>query len=519
MDRRSFIGAALGRPRLAGGPCAGAAAVARVPPGHSASHVPRAGAGPRGDGAAASGHVGAARVRRGSQPRDRDALRGRATRSPARSSRANSCASGSTSIVAVTVAAVRAAMRPPATIPIIIWGNFDPVAMGFAASLARPGGNVTGVLIAADGTLAAKKLELLKEAVPRARRMGCSARRIPTSCRCSCRSCERVAPALGVDLVVVTVRDRDYRLGPSPRSSPRARHRALRGRRRPTSSSIACRSSTSPSGIACPRSGSGASRSWTAASWRTARASPRGCALIAEYVDRILRGARSGEIPIDQPAKFELTAQHEDGARAIGLDPAASAFLLRVDEVIACSDATTEPLAVALPARRRRNAPCPAAAASRQGRLFRKYLLLILRWSAARCSCPAASASTSRTRSRRPRSATCSSEKAIAAASRIEQYIRQIEQQLAYAALPQLDPGDDELRRIEFLKLLRQVPEVTDIVAARRARARAGAGLAPRHGRDRLGPRSLAASRRSATPSAARRGSARCTSARRPSPT
>ena len=54
-------------------------------------------------------------------------------------------------------------------------------------------------------------------------------------------------------------------------------------------------------------------------------------------------------------------------------------------------------------------------------------------------------------------------EKAIAAASRIEQYVRQIEQQLAYAALPQLDASDVELRRIEFLKLLRQVPEVTDI--------------------------------------------------------
>src|SRR6185369_16608684 len=54
-------------------------------------------------------------------------------------------------------------------------------------------------------------------------------------------------------------------------------------------------------------------------------------------------------------------------------------------------------------------------------------------------------------------------EKAIAAASRIEQYIRQIEQQLAYAALPQLDAADVELRRIEFLKLLRQAPEITDI--------------------------------------------------------
>src|SRR5207247_6731399 len=54
-------------------------------------------------------------------------------------------------------------------------------------------------------------------------------------------------------------------------------------------------------------------------------------------------------------------------------------------------------------------------------------------------------------------------EKALAAASRIEQYIQRIEQQLAYAALPQLDASDVELRRIEFLKLLRQAPEVTDI--------------------------------------------------------
>src|SRR6185295_15818552 len=50
-------------------------------------------------------------------------------------------------------------------------------------------------------------------------------------------------------------------------------------------------------------------------------------------------------------------------------------------------------------------------------------------------------------------------EKALAAATRIEQYV----EQLAYAALPQLDASDVELRRIEFLKLLRQAPEVTDI--------------------------------------------------------
>ncbi|HEY4138192.1 MAG TPA: GAF domain-containing protein, partial [Casimicrobiaceae bacterium] len=54
-------------------------------------------------------------------------------------------------------------------------------------------------------------------------------------------------------------------------------------------------------------------------------------------------------------------------------------------------------------------------------------------------------------------------EKALAAAARIEQYIRQIERQITSAALPQLDASDVEARRIEFLKALRQAPEITDI--------------------------------------------------------
>ena len=74
-------------------------------------------------------------------------------------------------IVAVAASATRAARDATTTIPIIMFGNLDPVAAGFAASLARPGGNLTGVLIAPDGTLAAKKLELLKEAVPGAARI------------------------------------------------------------------------------------------------------------------------------------------------------------------------------------------------------------------------------------------------------------------------------------------------------------------------------------------------------------
>src|SRR5258705_12150893 len=100
---------------------------------------------------------------------------------------------------------------------------------------------------------------------------------------------------------------------------------------------------------------------------------------------------------------------------------------------------------------------------SRQGWLFRKYLLLILTLVSGALLASGAISVYFSYQEHKSALGNLQQEKAIAAASRIEQYIRQIEQQLAYAALPQLDAGDVELRRIEFLKLLRQAPEVTDI--------------------------------------------------------
>ena len=114
-----------------------------------------------------------------------------------------------------------------------------------------------------------------------------------------------------------------------------------------------------------------------------------------------------------------------------------------------------------------REPPAPAAAPitrrTSRGRLFRKYLVLIL--SLVTIALLASGAITVYFSYQENKSALASlqHEKALAAASRIEQYIQRIEQQLAYAALPQLDASDVELRRIEFLKLLRQAPEVTDI--------------------------------------------------------
>ena len=111
--------------------------------------------------------------------------------------------------------------------------------------------------------------------------------------------------------------------------------------------------------------------------------------------------------------------------------------------------------------------PALEAAAPRRvyrGRLFRKYFLSVL---ALVCGVLLASGGISVYFSYQQNKSALASlqhEKAVAAASRIEQFIRQIEQQLGFAALPQLGADGMEQRRIEFLKLLRQVPAVTDIV-------------------------------------------------------
>jgi signal transduction histidine kinase len=97
------------------------------------------------------------------------------------------------------------------------------------------------------------------------------------------------------------------------------------------------------------------------------------------------------------------------------------------------------------------------------GRLFRKYLLLILSLVTVALLASGGISVYFSYREHRFALASLQHEKAIGAASRIEQYVRQISQQLLYASVPQLDAGDVEMRRIEFLKLLRQAPEVTDI--------------------------------------------------------
>jgi len=100
----------------------------------------------------------------------------------------------------------------------------------------------------------------------------------------------------------------------------------------------------------------------------------------------------------------------------------------------------------------------------RRGRLFRRYFLLILALVCGALLISGAVGLYFSYQENKIALASVQREKAVGAAARIEQFIRQIEQQLTYAALAQLGTSGMEQRRLEFLKLQRQVPAITDIV-------------------------------------------------------
>jgi len=108
-------------------------------------------------------------------------------------------------IVADAGAAARAAQQATETIPIVCTAFFDPVGQGFVASLARPGGNITGMSFN-DAALMGKRLELLQAVVPGVTRVGYLWPTAPITAR-SVQETERAARALGLQLHSVEVRE------------------------------------------------------------------------------------------------------------------------------------------------------------------------------------------------------------------------------------------------------------------------------------------------------------------------
>jgi putative ABC transport system substrate-binding protein len=233
-------------------------------------------------------------------------------------------------IVAVSPSAVRAALEATTTIPIVFLGNFDPVAAGFVESLARPARNVTGVLIAPEGTLGAKKLELLKLAVPSARRFAVLGAEDLATSRLQMLELQQAAPALGLDLALTSVRNRD--IGDAFKRIVATRPDALfvmadtyfwSDRRPVIAQTLQHRLPSMWEWREQVQDGGLMSYGTSlVARWEQ----------VASHVDRILKGAKPGEMPVDQPAHLGL-ALNLATAKAIGLEIPQS-LVLRADEVI-----------------------------------------------------------------------------------------------------------------------------------------------------------------------------------------
>ena len=124
----------------------------------------------------------------------------------------------------------------------------------------------------------------------------------------------------------------------------------------------------------------------------------------------------------------------------------------------------------------------------RSGRLFRKYFILILALVTGALLIPSSISLYFSYRETLNALHSVQQEKAIAAASRIQQYIVQVQNQLSNVSLPQLGAARTEEQRIEFLRLLKQVPARHRRLLHRRGRLREDAGLAARNGRERRMP-------------------------------
>jgi putative tryptophan/tyrosine transport system substrate-binding protein len=234
--------------------------------------------------------------------------------------------------VIVTNAAqpIEAARKATSTIPIVMASVGDAVAAGYVASLARPGANVTGLtLVATDQS--AKRLQLLKEIVPNLVRVALFWNGNASGHRLQLREMEVAAPGLGMTLQSLPLRsaeDIDAALQASARANAQAfftMDDPLVQSQRARIVAFAMRQRLPVMGEfrSIPEAGGLASYGPNLLdNWRRA----------ALYVDKIFRGAKPADLPVEQPTKFELVINLKTAA-ALGLTLAPGVLAI-ADEVI-----------------------------------------------------------------------------------------------------------------------------------------------------------------------------------------
>jgi putative tryptophan/tyrosine transport system substrate-binding protein len=234
-------------------------------------------------------------------------------------------------IVAVGDPVIFAAKQATSTIPIVMASVGDPVARGFVASLARPGGNITGVSNFAV-TLMGKWLELLKEVLPALSQVAVLRNAGNPTHPLFWMEAQRAAPRLGLKLQDAEVRSSDD-LDEAFGSVVRARSGAvvvvpdplLAGAAEKRVAELALRNRVPMMGTFKEQAELGGLLSYGP---DLADNSHRA----ASYVDKILKGAKPADLPVEQPTKFDLFINLKT-AKALGITIPQS-VLLRADEVI-----------------------------------------------------------------------------------------------------------------------------------------------------------------------------------------
>ena len=233
-------------------------------------------------------------------------------------------------IVVENTFAARALKHATSTIPVVMAIIADPVGSGFVASLARPGGNFTGLSLMLR-ELSAKRLQLLKEALPQATRVTIlSNPTVPWHAKVI-EELKAVAPPLAIELSFAGVRTPED-IVPAFSAANRARAQALYVIEdplflvhRPTLFKLASNARLPTIHGNRKYVDAGGLMSYGANYGDLFRQS-------AGYVDKILKGAKPGDLPVGQPTKFELVVNLKT-AKALGITLPES-IVLRADEVI-----------------------------------------------------------------------------------------------------------------------------------------------------------------------------------------
>jgi putative ABC transport system substrate-binding protein len=222
-----------------------------------------------------------------------------------------------------------AAKQATSIIPIVFATAGDPIGTGLIASLARPGGNVTGSSVQ-QTDLASKRLELLRELLPKLRRLAVLADVGSPNSVLALREVQTAATMLGVEIIPFEIR-RAADIAPGFEAI-KDRAGALYVVSNPLVSTNRARIHTMAIAARLPALYDFREFVEAGGLISYGPSMPELFRRAADLVDKILRGTKPGDIPIEQPTKFDLVINLAT-AKALGLEIPES-FLLRADEVI-----------------------------------------------------------------------------------------------------------------------------------------------------------------------------------------